>query len=61
MAITGHSTESQLRAYINNNDETNIKRTKEQTDLFHAKSDFEKQQAKENPIMKVIKNVSTQN
>jgi hypothetical protein len=58
MAITGHSTETQLRAYINNNDETNIKRTKEQTDLFHAKRDFEKQQAKENPIMKVIKNGS---
>lgn len=37
MSIKGHSTENQLRAYINNNDETNIKRTKEQTDLFHEK------------------------
>ncbi|MGJ8744416.1 hypothetical protein [Polaribacter sp.] len=50
-----------MRADINNNDETNIKRTKEQTGLFHAKRNFEKQQAKENPIIKVIKNVSTQN
>lgn len=40
MAITGHSNETQLRAYINNNDETNIKRTKAQTDLFHAKKRF---------------------
>ncbi|MDO6813249.1 hypothetical protein [Tenacibaculum soleae] len=58
MSITGHSTETQLRAYINNNDETNIKRTKEQSDTFHAKRDFEKQQEKRNPIMKIIKNGS---
>tara|TARA_R110002073_G_scaffold312586_4_gene484130 strand:- start:32169 stop:33626 length:1458 start_codon:yes stop_codon:yes gene_type:complete len=61
MVITGHSTEKQLRAYINNNDETNIKRTKEQSDLFHEKRNFEKLKAKENPSMKVIKNASTQN
>jgi hypothetical protein len=61
MAITGHSTENQLRAYINNNDETNIKRTKEQIDLFHAKRNFERQQAKEHPIMKLIKNASNEN
>jgi integrase len=35
IVITGHATEKQLRAYINNNDETNIKRTKEQIDHFH--------------------------
>ncbi|WP_435134240.1 hypothetical protein [Formosa sp. A9] len=34
-AITGHSTENQLRAYINNKDESNIERTKEQIDHFH--------------------------
>ena len=61
MSITGHSTENQLRAYINNNYETNIKLTKEQLDLFNAKGDFKKQQAKENPSIKLIKNASTQN
>jgi hypothetical protein len=49
MTITRHSTERQLRTYINNKDETNIKRTKEQSDKFHGKREFEKQQAKENP------------
>lgn len=57
MVITGHCTEKQLRAYINNNEETNIKSTKEQIDRFHEKREFEKQQAKENPTMLVIKNV----
>jgi hypothetical protein len=46
MAITSHSTEAQLRSYVNNNHKTNIKRTKEQTDLFHAKRDLEKQKIK---------------
>jgi glutamine amidotransferase-like uncharacterized protein len=35
MVITGHHTEHQLRGYINNNEETNIKRTREQIDQFH--------------------------
>lgn len=35
IVITGHKTEHQLRAYISNNEETNIKRTKEQIDQFH--------------------------
>ena len=61
MGITGHTTENQLRAYINNNDETNIKRTKEQSDEFHEKRAYEKQQAKENPKMIVVKNASAQN
>jgi hypothetical protein len=47
-----------LHAYINNNDETNIKRAKEQTDLFHKKRNSEKQQAKKNLKMTVIKNFS---
>ena len=59
MVITGHSTEKQLRAYISNNEETNIKSTKEQIDRFHEKREYEKQQAKENPTMLVIKNAST--
>ena len=61
MVITGHATENQLRAYINNHDETNIKRTKEQSDEFHEKRDYKKQQAKENPVMLVVKNASSQN
>jgi integrase len=56
MVITGHSTEKQLRAYISNNEETNIKSTKEQIDKFHEKREYEKQQAKENPTMILIKN-----
>ena len=36
-AITGHSTEQQLKTYINNKDESNIKRTKKQIDKFHKK------------------------
>lgn len=59
-AITGHSTEKQLRAYISNNDVTNIGRTKEQIDKFHELREHEKQQAKENPTMRVIKNASNQ-
>ncbi|WNW01549.1 hypothetical protein RRF68_11200 [Tenacibaculum sp. HL-MS23] len=59
-AITGHSTENQLRAYISNNDVTNIGRTKEQIDKFHELREHEKQQAKENPTMRVIKNASNQ-
>lgn len=35
MAITGHTTERQLRTYISVNDESNILRTKKQTDNFH--------------------------
>jgi integrase len=58
MVITGHSTEKQLRAYISNNEETNIKSTKEQIDKFHEKREYEKQQAKENPTMLIIKNAS---
>ena len=58
MVITGHSTEKQLRAYISNHEETNIKSTKEQIDKFHEKREHEKQQAKENPTMLVIKNAS---
>lgn len=35
MAITGHTTERQLKTYISFNDESNILRTKKQTDSFH--------------------------
>ena len=61
MVITGHATENQLQGYINNHDETNIKRTKEQSDEFHEKRDYKKQQAKENPVMLVVKKASSQN
>jgi hypothetical protein len=37
LAVTGHSTEKQLRAYINVEDESNIPRTKKQIDKFHKK------------------------
>jgi integrase len=60
MVITGHSTEKQLRGYISNNEETNIKSTKEQIDKFHQKREYEKQQAKENPTMVVIRNALNQ-
>jgi hypothetical protein len=46
MAITGHFKENQLRTYINNNDKTNIKRTKELSDLFQEKRSFRKLKAK---------------
>jgi hypothetical protein len=45
-SITGHSTEKQLRAYINNNDESNILRTKKQIDQFHLNRKFDKNNIK---------------
>jgi integrase len=45
-SITGHATESQLRAYISNNDESNILRTKNQIDAFHAKRKSDKNNIK---------------
>ena len=56
-AITGHSTEKQLRAYINNNDESNIIRTKQQIDRFHE----ERKQEKNNIKLTVIPKASNQN
>ncbi|TLP80931.1 hypothetical protein [Maribacter sp. ACAM166] len=53
-SITGHSTEQQLKAYINNNDESNILRTKEQIDQFHEKRKKEKNNIKLTVIPKVI-------
>lgn len=53
-AITGHSTEAQLRAYINVNDETNIQRSKEQIDKFHK----EREANKKETLFTVIKNVA---
>jgi len=44
--ITGHSTEAQLRAYINNHDESNIVRTKQQIDHFHKERKKEKNDIK---------------
>ncbi|SFD72823.1 Phage integrase family protein [Algibacter lectus] len=55
-AITGHSTEAQLRAYINVNDETNILRSKEQIDKFHQ----EREKQKKETQFTVIKNASNQ-
>ena len=57
IAITGHSTEQQLRAYINNKDESNIKRTKKQIDKFHKKRKKEKNNIK----LTVIPKASSQN
>lgn len=57
-AITGHAKDAQLKAYQNNDKDANIKTTKEQIDRFHEKREFEKQHAKENPKMIVIKKVS---
>jgi integrase len=45
-SITGHSTEQQLRAYINNNDESNVLRTKQQIDQFHKERKEEKNNIK---------------
>lgn len=56
-AITGHATENQLRAYINNEDETNITRSKSQIDKFHN----ERKQAKNDIKLTVVKNASNQN
>lgn len=57
IAITGHSTEQQLRAYINNKDESNIKRTKKQIDKFHKKRKKEKNNIK----LTVIPKATNQN
>jgi integrase len=46
VSVTGHATEAQLRAYINNNDESNIVRTKQQIDNFHEKRKKEKNDLK---------------
>ena len=56
-AITGHSTENQLRSYINNHDESNITRTKEQIDQFHESRKKEKNDIK----LTVIPKASNQN
>ncbi len=53
-SITGHSTEQQLRAYINNNDESNILRTKQQIDQFHEERKKEKNNIKLTVIPQVI-------
>jgi hypothetical protein len=53
-AITGHASETQLRAYINNKDESNIKRTKKQIDKFHKKRKQKKNDIKLTVIPKVI-------
>lgn len=53
-AITGHATEQQLRAYINNNDESNVVRTKKQMDQFHE----ERKNKKNNIKLTVIPKVS---
>lgn len=55
-AITGHSTENQLRAYINNEDETNIIRSKTQIDQFHE----ERKKAKNGTKLTIIKKASNQ-
>lgn len=52
-AITGHSTELQLRAYINNNDESNVLRTKEQIDEFHKEREKQKNDIKLTVIPKI--------
>jgi integrase len=49
-AVTGHSTEKQLRAYINVEDESNIQRTKNQIDKFHE----ERKKAKNDIKLTVI-------
>jgi hypothetical protein len=49
-AITGHSTEKQLRAYINVADETNVPRTKKQIDKFHK----ERKKKKDNIKLTII-------
>lgn len=56
IAITGHSTEQQLRAYINNKDESNIKRTKKQIDKFHKKRKKDKNNIKLTLIPKTSNN-----
>jgi integrase len=53
MAITGHTTEIQLKAYISNSDVTNIKRTKDQIDAFHTSRKEEKNNVKLIPLPKV--------
>ncbi len=53
-SITGHSTEKQLRAYINVGDETNIVRTKEQIDNFHKERKEKKNNIKLTVIPKTI-------
>ncbi|WP_282142616.1 tyrosine-type recombinase/integrase [Cellulophaga baltica] len=45
-SITGHSTEQQLKSYINLNDESNILRTKKQIDEFHQNRTKEKNNIK---------------
>ena len=61
-AITGHKTERMLRSYINNNEETNIKRTKLQIDLYHEERLREIEERKKNKkaVLKIIRNVSNQ-
>ena len=56
-SITGHATEKQLRAYINDKDNTNIKRSKKQIDSFHKK----RKKAKNNIKLTVIPKASNQN
>ena len=57
LAITGHSTEQQLKAYINIGDESNITRTKKQMDKYHK----ERKEAKNNVKLTVIPKASNQN
>ena len=45
-AVTGHSTEKQLRAYINNEDETNIPRATRQIDDYHEQREKDKNSIK---------------
>jgi integrase len=53
-AVTGHSTEKQLRAYINVEDESNIQRTKNQIDKFHEERKKAKNDIKLTVIPKAI-------
>jgi len=47
-----------MRLYINEEDETNIGLTKYQSDEFHQKRIYDKQQRKENPKMLIVKKIS---
>lgn len=53
-AITGHSTESQLRGYISVKDSSNIVRTKKQIDEFHRERKEKKNNTKLTVIPKAI-------
>ena len=57
----GHATEAQTRAYINEENETNIGLTKYQSDKFHEERNLEKQLSKKMSKMVIIKNKSSLN